>query len=370
MASDIREYKRLLEEIRWLDADLHGKDFFLTWERSLKEVQQVLYTAEALKWLCENNISTKCFDSGLAILQIKDKPGLDRASWSGRNRLSFGFAANSLGLTVHQMDKDEDEIQPAYFSFLRETEFIGIQDTYPGEGGDKKSSADKAGNAKMKELAVALDSSSASDDAIETGDLIRRPGVINLQCDLDHPIQAMADILVLKHYFGSLERLVGKKVAIIWGYSPSAVMPFSVPQGFVGLVTRFNMEVILAHPEGIDLNPQVLGVARTNAETGDGNFAATHSMDQAIRDADAVYIMNWLDPSIPGKKIAVDDWTYREEKIKLTRDGKAFLMDSKLAMGWQSYIIAAMMLNNRFKEPAKLLGSLKKRNIKRLLFSF
>lgn len=370
MVSDVREFKRLLEEIRWLDADLHGKDFLLTWERSQKEVQQVLYTAEALKWLCENNISTKCFDSGLAILQIKNRPGLARDSWSGRNRLSFGFAANSLGLTVHRMDKDEGEIYPAYLSFLRETEFIGVQDTYPGNGEYKNSSVDKAGNVKMKELAAALDSWGASDNGIDTRDLIRRPGVINLQCDLDHPIQAMADILVLKHHFGSLERLVGKKVAVIWGHSPTDVMPFSVPQGFVGLVTRFNMEVILAHPEGYDLNPRVLDAARTNAETGEGHFTTTHSMDQALKEADVVYIMNWPASTVSGKEIAVDDWTFRQEKIKLTRAGQAFLMNSEPAMGCKSYIVSAIMLNNRFKEPAKVLGSLKKRNIKRLLFSF
>jgi ornithine carbamoyltransferase len=369
MAIDVREYKRILEEIRWLDADLHGKDFLLTWERSIKEVQQVLYTAEALKWLCENNISAKCFDSGLAILQIKDRPGLNQASWSGRNRLSFGAAANSLGLTVQQVDKDEGEIQPASLSFLRETEFIGIQDTHPGEGRDKENSEDKAGNAKMKELAAALDSRRAAEKGTEFEDLIRRSGVINLQCNLDHPIQAMADILVLKHHFRSLERLAGKKVAVIWGYSPSAAMPVSVAQGFVGLVTRFNMEVILAHPGGFDLNPRVLEAARANAETGEGHFATTHSMDQALGGADAIYIINWPAPTVPGEKFAVGDWTYSEEKRKLTGNGKAFLMDSGLAMGWQSYIIAAMMLNNRFKQPAKLLGSLKKRNIKRVLFS-
>lgn len=370
MAIDVREYKRILEEIRWLDTDLHGKDFLLTWERSLKEVQQVLYTAEALKWLFENNISAKCFDSGLAILQIKDKLGLEQASWSGRNRLSFDVAANSLGLTVHQIDKNEGEIQPAYLSLLREIEFIGIQDTHPGEGQDKKNSEEKAGNAMMKELAAELDSWCAAEKGTEFGDPIRRSGVINLQCNLDHPIQAMADILVLKHHFQSLERLVGKKVAIIWGYSPTAAIPVSVPQGFVGLVTRFNMEVILAHPEGFDLNPRVLEAAHANAETSEGHFATTHSMDQALRDADAAYIINWPASTVPGEKFTVDNWIYSEEKRKLTRNSKGFLMDSGLAMGWQSYIIAAMMLNNRFKQPAKLLGSLKKRNINRVLFSF
>jgi ornithine carbamoyltransferase len=370
MVNDVSEFKRILEEIRWLDAHLHGKDFLLTGERSLKEVQQVLYTAEALKWLWENNISAKCFDSGLAILQIKDRPGLEPVSWYGRHRLSFGFAANSLGLTVHQMDKGEGEIRADYFSFLKETEFIGIQDTYPGEEVDRKGSEDKAGSAKMKELAAELDSWGASGNGTGTGEIIRRPGVINLQCDLDHPIQAMADILVLKHHFGSIERLVGKKIAVIWVNSPGAAVPFPVPQGFIGLVNRFNTEVILAHPGGYELNPLVLEAARTNAGTGNGHFAVTHSMDSALRDADAVYIMNWPASTIPGEKIAVDGWTYSEEKMNLTREGKAFLMDSKPAMGWQSYIIAAMMLNNRFKEPAKLLGSLRKRNIKRLLFSF
>jgi ornithine carbamoyltransferase len=147
-------------------------------------------------------------------------------------------------------------------------------------------------------------------------------------------------------------------------------VPYPVPQGFVGLVTRFNMGVILAHPGGYDLNPRVIDAARANAENSDGCFTTVHSMDQALIDADAVYIMNWPGSTVSEKKFAVEDWTYTEEKIKLTRDGKAFLMNSEPAMGCKSYIIAAMMLNNRFKEPAKLLGSLKKRNIKRLLFSF
>ena len=222
----------------------------------------------------------------------------------------------------------------------------------------------------MKKLAAELDSWCAAEKRTEFGDLIRRAGVINLQCNLDHPIQSMAGILVLKHHFWSLERLVGKKVAIIWGYSPTPAMPVSVPQGFVGLVTRFNMEVILAHPQGFDLNPRVLEVARANAETGEGYFTTTLSMDQALRDADVVYIINWPASTAPGEKFSVDDWTYSEEKRDLTRNGKGFFMDSRLAMGWQSYIIAAMMVNNRFKQPAKLLGSLKKRNVNRALFSF
>lgn len=383
--SDIREYKRLLEEIRWLDADLQGKDFLLTWERTLKEVQQVLYTAEALKWLYENNISTKCFDFGLAILQIKDTTTQGQNLWPGWNRLSYGLAANSLGLTVHQLGKDEGEIQQAPLSFLKEAEFIGIQDTDPGypviADHQGKSSLEsppthqeqgenKTGNTKIKESAAALDSWEKSKDGIESEPLLKRPGIINLQCNLDHPVQAMADILVLKHLFGSLERLVGKKIGIIWQYSPINTIPISVPQGFVALVTRFNMEVTLAHPGGYELSPSVIDVAHTNSENSDGRLTTTHEMDYAFEDADVVYCMNWPTASAIDKKLAFKDWTCTEEKMKLTRNGKAFLMDSDPAMAYKAYIISAMMLNHRFKEPARLLGNLRKRNIKRLLFSF
>ena len=46
-------------------------------------------------------------------------------------------------------------------------------------------------------------------------------------------------------------RLKGKKVAMTWAYSPSYGKPLSVPQGVIGLMTRFGMDVVLAHPEGV-----------------------------------------------------------------------------------------------------------------------
>ena len=61
----------------------------------------------------------------------------------------------------------------------------------------------------------------------------------------------MADLLHLKNYFGSLENLKGKKIAMTWAYSPSYGKPLSVPQGIIGLMTRFGMEVDLAYPEGL-----------------------------------------------------------------------------------------------------------------------
>ena len=74
----------------------------------------------------------------------------------------------------------------------------------------------------------------------------------------------MADMLHIIHEFGGVENLKGKKIAMTWAYSPSYGKPLSVPQGVVGLMTRFGMDVVLAHPEGYDIMPEVEEVAKKN----------------------------------------------------------------------------------------------------------
>ena len=82
-------------------------------------------------------------------------------------------------------------------------EIIGIRDDmYLG-----------AGHSYMLEVADALE------DGFANGVLPQRPGIVNLQCDQDHPTQAMADLLHLRNEFGSLEALRGKKIAMTWAYS-------------------------------------------------------------------------------------------------------------------------------------------------------
>ena len=74
---------------------------------------------------------------------------------------------------------------------------------------------------------------------------------------MDHPTQSLADLLHLKNYFGSLENLKGKKIAMTWAYSPSYGKPLSVPQGIIALMTRFGLDVILAYPTGYNLIPEI-----------------------------------------------------------------------------------------------------------------
>ena len=64
--------------------------------------------------------------------------------------------------------------------------------------------------------------------------------VINMQCDIDHPTQTLADLMTIREHFGK-ENVKGKKIAVTWAYSPSYAKPLSVPQGLITLMTRMGL---------------------------------------------------------------------------------------------------------------------------------
>ncbi len=163
------DIKQQIERLKELKTKLYQKDFLLTWEKSEDELKMVLEVAAILKNMRDQNISPKIFDSGLAISNFRDN--------STRTRFSFASAANLLGL--HVQDLDEKKSQIAHGETVRETanmisflsDFIGIRDDmYIGEG-----------HKYMLEVGEALD------DGYKNGVLPVRPGIVNLQCDQDHP---------------------------------------------------------------------------------------------------------------------------------------------------------------------------------------
>jgi knotted carbamoyltransferase YgeW len=264
-----------LRELAGLQADLGNRDFLLTWEHSLAEIRSILLTAECLRALHGSGRSLRVFDTGLAISIFRDQ--------STRTRFSFASAAGALGLTL--ADLDEAKSQIAHGETVRETatmiaflaEAIGIRDDiYLGEG-----------NRYMREVASALQ------EGYERGVLPQRPAVINLQCDVDHPTQTLADLLHLEHRFGGLAGLRGRKFVISWAYSPSYGKPLSVPQGLIGLLPRFGVDVTLAHPEGYDLLPEVIELAGKQAAASGGAFRVSHDMAEAFDGAEIVYPKSW-----------------------------------------------------------------------------
>ena len=200
------------------------------------------------------------------------------------------------------------------------------------------------GNAYMHEVVDAVKQGN------KDGILEQKPTLVNLQCDIDHPTQAMADMLHIIHEFGGVENLKGKKIAMSWAYSPSYGKPLSVPQGVIGLMTRFGMDVVLAHPEGYEVFPEVEAVAAENAKKSGGSFTKTNSMAEAFfKDADIVYPKSWapfaamekrtelygngdfegikeLEKELLAQNAQHKDWACTEELMKTTKDGKALYL--------------------------------------------
>ena len=267
--------RELLGAFQGLKTDLYHKDFLLTWEHPAEEIQAILTLAETLKQLHQAGYSYRSFDTGLAISIFRDN--------STRTRFSFASAASALGFTLSELDEQKSQV--AHGETVRETanmisflaEVIGIRDDmFLGEG-----------NKYMREVGDALT------DGTQQGVLHRRPSLINLQCDIDHPTQSLADLAWLKKHFGSLENLKGKKIAMTWAYSPSYGKPLSVPQGIIGLMTRFGMDVSLAHPEGYGLIPEVVELAGKQAKASGGSFEVVTSMEDAFKGAHIVYPKSW-----------------------------------------------------------------------------
>ena len=255
--------------------DMYKTDFYWTWDKTDDEIDAIFTVADALRDLRERNKSTRIFDSGLGISLFRDN--------STRTRFSFASACNLLGLEEQVLDEKKSQI--AHGETVRETanmvsfmaDVIGIRDDmYIGEG-----------HKYQKTFMDALE------EGYRDGILEQRPTLVNLQCDVDHPTQCMADMLHVIHYFGGVENLKGKKVAMTWAYSPSYGKPLSVPQGVIGLFTRFGMDVTLAHPEGYDVMPEVEAIARQNCEKYGSRFHKTNDMKEAFRDADIVYPKSW-----------------------------------------------------------------------------
>lgn len=393
-----KNFEELLKAIAGRKTEkMYQNDFFLTWEKTEDELKAVWEVADALRNLRERNISTRVFDSGLGISLFRDN--------STRTRFSFASACNLLGLEVS--DLDEKKSQVAHGETVRETanmisfmaDIIGIRDDmYIGKG-----------NKYMHEVADSVA------QGYKDGVLEQRPTLVNLQCDIDHPTQCMADALHVIHEMGGIENLKGKKLAMSWAYSPSYGKPLSVPQGVIGLFTRLGMEVVLAHPEGYDVMGDVVEVAKKNAQQSGGSFRLTHDMKDAFRDADIVYPKSWapfaameertelygrgdqkgideLEQRLLKQNAAHKDWACTEEMMKLTKNGKALYLHCLPAdisgvsceegevdasvfdryrdplykeASFKPYVIASMILLEKFRDPAKLLRELEKRGQRR-----
>ncbi|MGC9530494.1 MAG: N-acetylornithine carbamoyltransferase [Candidatus Bipolaricaulaceae bacterium] len=156
-----------------------------------------------------------------------------------------------------------------------------------------------------------------------------RVPVINMEDDMYHPCQALADVMTMQEKLG--HNLQGKKFVISWAYSGSVEKPLAVPQSAVISAAMMGMDVTLAHPKGLDLDPEILRESHTLAKRNGGAFRIVHDMDEAFKGAHVVYPKSWTVQPTDGKTPmdpqrakevfeANKDWICTEERMGLTDD--------------------------------------------------
>lgn len=114
--------------------------------------------------------------------------------------------------------------------------------------------------------------------------------IINMEDDWYHPCQALADIMTVKEKLGDL---AGRKLVMSWAYSPDTKKPQSVAHSMLAVASYFGMELVLAHPEGYELHPDVLSRVQANVDHFGGSFTTMDNMDEACHGADVVYAKSW-----------------------------------------------------------------------------
>ena len=240
---------------------LFGRDLITTQDWTVEEVTRLLELAVELKaakragtptqWLAAKTLYMIFFDA------------------STRTRNSFETGMTQLG--GHAIYLSPDKMQISHGENAKDT--ANVLSRY-GEAIAIRHCAFGEGNRYLREVAEHAS-----------------VPVLNMQCDVYHPCQILADLMTIRERFGG--RSKGLKVGVAWTSAPNYVRPLSVPQSLILLLPRFGIDVTLAYPPEFRLMPEIEDRARRNAEQGGAKFAISHRFEDAFEDADAVVPKSW-----------------------------------------------------------------------------
>jgi len=240
--------------------DLRGRDFITTQEWDTRELEEVVSLARQLKMDRKMGVASRVLDGKTLYMIFFDS--------STRTRNSFETGMTQLG--GHAIFLSPDKMQISHGENARDT--ANVLSRY-GEGIAIRHCAFGEGNRYLREVAEHAS-----------------VPVLNMQCDVYHPCQILADYLTIRENFGYQRRL---KLGVAWTSAPNYVRPLSVPQSLILMMPRFGIDVTLAYPEEFRLMPEIEDQARRNAEAGGGAFEISHEFEAAFHEADVVIPKSW-----------------------------------------------------------------------------
>ena len=306
---------------------LYGKSLLLTTDWSTAELEALLTVAEKFEALDKKGKLKPLLPNELAYAMFFDNSTRTKSAWAG--------AATRLGMMPVIVDGSSTQVD--HGETASETgAMLGMNSHAMGVRHDKVLGEGHPFQMEVKR---------GIEEYLENTKNPRNVPVVNLQCDVDHPTQTLADLMWLREKFGK-GGLAGKKIAVSWAYSPSYAKPLSVPQGLIMLLTRYGANITLAHPKGYELMDECLEAARKNSEEAGGTFTVTDDMDEAFEDAIAVYPKSWgpyemmlkrvgekdkdklakLEKEMLALNAKHKDWICNEERMAKTEDGDALYM--------------------------------------------
>ncbi len=265
------------------------KDYIETRDWSVKEIDLALKTAAELKTTFRKGRPHRYLPDKTIFLFFFDK--------STRTRNSFEAGATQLGAHAHFISAETSQVahgeSPKDMGIILSSygHAIAIRhDLIPGEG-----------NKYLRQVAEQA-----------------KVPVLNMQCDIDHPFQTLADLMTAREEYG--KDLRGLKIAVSWAYASSYAKPMSVPQGLITLMTRFGLDVTLAHPPEYVLMEGPMEYAKQMAEKNGSKFEVVDNMDDAFEKADVVYPKSWGIESL---------FRNPEEALEISKKYKAWICDER-----------------------------------------
>ncbi|HPA80996.1 MAG TPA: ornithine carbamoyltransferase [Thermoanaerobaculales bacterium] len=239
---------------------LSGRDLITTQDWTVEEVTRLLDLAVELKAAKRSGTPTPWLAAKTLYMIFFDA--------STRTRNSFETGMTQLG--GHAIYLSPDKMQISHGENAKDT--ANVLSRY-GEAIAIRHCAFGEGNRYLREVAEHAS-----------------VPVLNMQCDVYHPCQILADLLTIRERFGATR---GLKVGVAWTSAPNYVRPLSVPQSLILLLPRFGIDVTLAYPPEFRLMPPIEEQARANAEQGGARFAISHRFEDAFENADAVVPKSW-----------------------------------------------------------------------------
>ena len=148
--------------------------------------------------------------------------------------------------------------------------------------------------------------------------------VINMEDNIYHPCQGMADVMTLWELFG--KDLRGHKLGVSWTYSPSTKKPIAPHHDFMYAASFLGPDIVFAHPPEMRIDPEIEAAVKANGEANGGSYTVVDKMEDACENADVIYAKNYvcldlLPPVVPEPR--------HDEMAKLFEKYKGWIADEK-----------------------------------------